>query len=642
MLRAVLFAILAGSNPGWAYDRSEIPVTRWPDAFAPYQVLPEEWEARTGLGGPLEIRPRSRLPVPAPGPQVVAIVQESLYDDLQDELATWAQDLAHDGFTVAIETATGGTAQELRAHLQDLYTQGLEGALLVGDLPVAWFEVANDYHAYGYAVFPCDLEYMDLDGSWTDSDGNDIVDAHADGSGDVEPEIWVGRMVVTRSMGDAAEVLSDYFARNHAFRRGELVPDGSALVYVDDDWIWWSWEFRDEVGLGFDDPMLVDDPETTRSTDYLPHLTESYDAIAVFVHSSPEAHFFQLTGVYDVLYWTGIPPEADALFYDLFACSNANFTDYVYMAGVYALQTESGLLALGSTKTGSMLERTAYYRELGQGEAFGASFVRWWTSVAPYTIDDVWWYYGLIQVGDPTLRTSYPELSVDPPGLSAVAEGGEPAVLGLEVACSHLRTAEVRITTDAAWIEVDPSSVEVGEDPVEVTVTLDPATAPGGLTQAWLVVDAPGAVNGPLAVPVSLLNGDPSVFCVEPEAIDATAVPGGDPVSLDVVVTNCGGGALAFDVALAAPWAAVHPASGTSVGDPVTLEVTLDPTDLAAGVHEAVLSLSSTGEVAPVEIPITFLLEEGCSGCSGRQGRSGFALLAWVALGFVLCRRRAQ
>ena len=41
------------------------------------------------------------------------------------------------------------------------------GCVFVGDIPTAWYEVANDYGTYGYKTFPCDLFLMDLDGKAT-------------------------------------------------------------------------------------------------------------------------------------------------------------------------------------------------------------------------------------------------------------------------------------------------------------------------------------------------------------------------------------------------------------------------------------------------------------------------------------------
>ncbi len=57
---------------------------------------------------------------------------------------------------------------------------------MVGSIPVAWFEMSDDFH--GAAEFPCDLFYMDLNGTWNDPDGDGKYSGHPT---NVAPEIWV-------------------------------------------------------------------------------------------------------------------------------------------------------------------------------------------------------------------------------------------------------------------------------------------------------------------------------------------------------------------------------------------------------------------------------------------------------------------
>lgn len=66
------------------------------------------------------------------------------------------------------------------------------GALLVGHLPVAWFEMDDDFGG-SHAEFPCDLYFMDLNGTWTDPDGDGKLSGHPT---NVAPEIFVGRLQV--------------------------------------------------------------------------------------------------------------------------------------------------------------------------------------------------------------------------------------------------------------------------------------------------------------------------------------------------------------------------------------------------------------------------------------------------------------
>ena len=101
------------------------------------------------------------------------------------------------------------SAETLRRYLNRVYNYYLKhgcdflGAVFVGDLPYMLFEVENPWSFriemnktyklpfLGSEVFPCDLYFMDLDGAWTDSDGDGALDIH---DGDVRPEIFIGRL----------------------------------------------------------------------------------------------------------------------------------------------------------------------------------------------------------------------------------------------------------------------------------------------------------------------------------------------------------------------------------------------------------------------------------------------------------------
>ena len=92
--------------------------------------------------------------------------------------------------------------------------------------------MSNDF--YGASTeFPCDLFYMDKNGTWDDPDQDGKFSGH---SGNVNPEIWIGRLWTPTSNGNDAAMINDYLARNHRFRCGDLGHARSALAYVDDDW----------------------------------------------------------------------------------------------------------------------------------------------------------------------------------------------------------------------------------------------------------------------------------------------------------------------------------------------------------------------------------------------------------------------
>ncbi|MDH5596281.1 MAG: C25 family cysteine peptidase, partial [Candidatus Bathyarchaeota archaeon] len=144
-------------------------------------------------------------------PLVCILVNSTIYADIEFSLNRYAVDVENSGFAVKImETGQlfDETPEGIRSYLQENLPHKLDGCLLVGDIPGALFEV-------GAKEFPTDLYYMDLDGLWTDSDNDMIYDEH---SGDVAPEIWVGRLKVPDVAGDEASLLNDYFDKNHRYR----------------------------------------------------------------------------------------------------------------------------------------------------------------------------------------------------------------------------------------------------------------------------------------------------------------------------------------------------------------------------------------------------------------------------------------
>ena len=658
---ALLLASL-GSAPALAYDLDEIPVTRWPAELEPDPITPEQYAERVPLMGPLEIEyqgalyPRATSRVETDRGRVLLMVEAALADRISAALEVFMEDLALDGHSVLFETASGGTGAEIKAHLAELYEEGegLEGALLVGDLPMEWFEFFNDYGTYGYAVFPSDLALMDLDGSWQDTDGNGIFDRHSAGSGDAAPELWVGRLMVGSMVGDERELLDAYFERNHAYRRGEILPNGSSLVYVDDDWAYWAGEYADEIELGFPDITRESEVNTTSRSDYLPRLTQDYDNIAVFVHSSPSEHYFVYRGNYDTMTYREVPVGATALFYDLFACSNANLAEPVNMGAVYALGTEFGLLALGSTKTGSMLERPYYYGRLGDYEDFGHAFVGWWEDVQPYDQSQRNnWYYGMVQIGDPTLRLGYPTIQTDVQAIVIDQPDAEPVTVTIQLSNAgfdgYAWSLGVQGSSleDQPWIQTaDADGQVIGLDD-SLTITFDPQLAAGVDPSQQLLIHAPGATNNPLAISLDIVQWGGAELCVSSSLLDIQLDSVADDGVTELLVGNCNPGRLSWTATSDSGWLQLDRSDGDGAQGSDVVQVSIDSTGLEAGKsYTGMLTFVSDGAAnSPVSVEVHASLADGVGrgpcGCSGAPSRLGwFPGLAFLGL-LGLRRRRA-
>ena len=384
---------------------------------------------------------------------VEIVVDSSLYatGEITESLAQYVRDLTCQGYAPTVTTTAFSSATQLRAHLADRYvTDGLAGAVFVGDLPKAWYEIAS-HGSWAYESFPIDLYFQDLDGAWTDGDSDGNYDDH---TGETAPEIWLGRMVTSKltslhSGRTEASLLNDYFAKNHAYRRGDLATSTDGLAYVDDDWIPWSTSWASNLQAAVSGEVtLVNTSSGTNAADYESRLAnESYEHLLVCVHSNSSYHAFEGGGGGNThnSEIQGLNP--DILFYNLFACSNARFTSNGYMAGEYVFGTDAGLLSVGSTKTGAMQQFYQYYNPLGDGEVFGDAWQAWFDAIAAYgfSASEKDWYYGMTMVGDPLLATqAYQDFLV----WADFDQDGDADADDIDILCANIGGADPRYDVD--------------------------------------------------------------------------------------------------------------------------------------------------------------------------------------------------
>ncbi len=178
---------------------------------------------------------------------VAVLTDSAVASSLTNETEQLFDNLQQEGYGVLSYEISGGTPDTVRAFLKDLHNvHDIEGALFIGNIPVAWFEV----HDFGDSLvtdFPMDLFYMDLDGTWLDTinTGNGKYDGH---TGTISPEIYIGRLMPT-GLGNDIVLLKNYFRKDNAFRRDTLLLQKRALVFVDDDWEYWAPQWAYEVAL---------------------------------------------------------------------------------------------------------------------------------------------------------------------------------------------------------------------------------------------------------------------------------------------------------------------------------------------------------------------------------------------------------
>jgi hypothetical protein len=413
------FMVLIGTHVGAQqdFDYKQVNPLRWMDPIR-NPITYQEYVGSREFAPKLDARLvyyGSKGDVP-----ICVVINFLLQPLVQSAFSRYISDLEAEGFAVNVYTATndGDEAALKNILISEWNTRNISGAIMIGDLPVAWYEMDEPPEWGGAHVeFPIDLFFMDLDGAWGDQDSDGLYDHHTDGTADMEADIWVGRLLAINLTNHGASertMMNNYFDKNHRYRTGELRLLDKALAYIDNDWCMFGWEY--EVALAYPATDAVIDPSQTTREDYMQRVREStdnrYQNLLICSHSSPWAHY---------LYWGDGPYEyslfhnheieqidVQVLFYNLFACSNARYVEEDDMGSWYTFQSTYGLLSVGSTKTGSMLCFFGFYEPLGNGATFGEAFLSWCVNYIETCAGDDSrpWFYGMALLGDPTLKLS--------------------------------------------------------------------------------------------------------------------------------------------------------------------------------------------------------------------------------------------
>ncbi|MEO0216861.1 MAG: T9SS type A sorting domain-containing protein [candidate division WOR-3 bacterium] len=370
---------------------------RYVDPYDVQMTSYQEWSAKTRITeGQFKIGEAYRTKFRASRlPMVDIVVYAPLYTNILDSLNLYITDLEAENYNVRVDTIRGWQASQLRNHLASLIDSQLVGAVFIGNVPIAWYEYES---SEGREEFPIELYFMDLNGTWVDSDNDGLYDDH---TGNKAPEIYVGRIYADPvTWGNEIWLVNNYLSKIHKYRTSGFGIPQKALAYVDDDW----YSFNNcNLNLLYDTVVVVRQYNTTTAADFRQRLDDPYEWVQICSHSSPWGNTFKNTSgyagtVFNFELWFADPPF---LFLNLFQCAGTRFIEENSEGSCYIFNTTNGLLAIGSTKVGSMLNFSGFYGPLNTGITVGQAFKQWFTQ---YGINDVDWFYGMCIIGDPTLK----------------------------------------------------------------------------------------------------------------------------------------------------------------------------------------------------------------------------------------------
>ncbi len=349
--------------------------------------------------------------------RIAIVIPESLYEQTQNSIQTFAADLQFVNCQPIIITTAGIDAPQLRQTLIDLYNQSdsLDGAVLIGDLPYIRYEMNEDWGSgSSYTIFTCDLYFMDTTGSWHDwctYKDQGVIDTWVDP--EKKLEIWVSRIKTDNlsNIGTEDQLIRDYFKRNRLLRFNILNSNHSAMVYDDDDWA-----FMSSTDSSYLEPIFssqnvtaLGTPEQTTANDYKSNqIPDNYQLIMLRSHGATSEHGFyeQERSTYKRIFNNDyISLDNNTCFYSLFVCTASDFTIPNNMASTIVMNPNgAALLAWGSTKTGGMYGENIFYQQLQNGKSFGQAFIYWFNNTAI----DPKWHYGQVLIGDASISAVGP------------------------------------------------------------------------------------------------------------------------------------------------------------------------------------------------------------------------------------------
>jgi hypothetical protein len=376
--------------------------------------------------------------------------------------------------TMTLETVSGGSCIDIKNLIKNYYNSGLAGVVCIGRIPPAMYEVPNDHYwwegGYGYAKWPCDLYYADMDGTWSDNDNNGIFDDHTDGSGDKAPEIFIGR-IDTRTMGDYGDevtLFGKYMDKNHNYWMGNVGLTQKALRYTESDFV--NSDRTDINGVyGAQNTTYVGYPDTSKS-DWLNNRCQTdWGLIQAWTHGSWDSH--SLTGG-NVTTADAVNAKPRWIGFNLIACSISNWVagnDRRFLCGGYVYNdSPKALTIIGSSKTGGMLYCATFYNSIVENNCMGQALADWFSEVitnySKYNRDYGYilgWFYGLQIVGDPMIV--YKQLPE--PGETPVPTGVPTSAPTPEPTATIPPTGDYILISQNGWSLVYVDSEELsGED----------------------------------------------------------------------------------------------------------------------------------------------------------------------------------
>jgi len=334
--------------------------------------------------------------------KVLVLVPNEIFGQLESRLERYDSDIGE--FDLMMVNGSWANPEDVRLQIQEAYNNhNISGCILVGDIGAAYFKSVN---VHGTFIFPTDLYYMDLDGTWVDYEPDGIFDNHTDPNG---VEIWVSRIKTPTSN---VALLQLYFDKNHDFYTGVLGNYDEALAYIND--CEFGQSHRVEVLKNIynkTDIVFLCGGNATK-IDYLETLRQGFETVWISCHGGPTR---QLIEEDPVVWFDGNDAkmiENGSIFYLLHNCEVGRYDIVDYLAGWYVFGNNNGLIALASTTVWESIDHD-FFINANNNSYIGNAFLETikhadeLSKTDPIVARNL--YYGAVLIGDPFIQIGQSE-----------------------------------------------------------------------------------------------------------------------------------------------------------------------------------------------------------------------------------------
>jgi hypothetical protein len=181
--------------------------------------------------------------------------------------------------------------------------------------------------------------------------------------------------------------------------------------------------------------------------------------------------------------------------------------------------------------------------------------------------------------------------------------GAIPTPQSVSVSASSPISFTATVSPSTPWLGVTGG----GTTPAIVTVTLDPTGLAPGDYQGQVLVDAPGAANTPLIIPVTVtVSAAPLIRASPTQLTFGYQLDGKAPTPQALAITSSGTPVNVTVASSGEPWLSVV---GTGGSTPSVFTVSVDGSKLAAGTYTGSITVTSTGAVnSPLSVPVALVV----------------------------------